>query len=84
MRALLERGAAKDALRASLPNFSIGPTPRCCHEARDVTAAEWARGFPEQGWVNIKGMLLKSIPWKDELPRTAVQLRRDRASKKVL
>ena len=56
-RALLERGAAKDA-RASLRKFlDWTETPRW-HEARDVTAAEWGRGFPEQDWVNKEALNL--------------------------
>jgi hypothetical protein len=56
-RALLERGAAKDA-RASLRKFlDWTETPRW-HEARDVTAAEWGRGFPDQGWVNKEALHL--------------------------
>ena len=56
-RALLERGAAKDA-RASLRKFlDWTETPRW-HEVRDVTAAEWGRGFPDQGWVNKEALHL--------------------------
>jgi hypothetical protein len=56
-RALIERGAAKDA-RASLRKFlDWTETPRW-HEARDVTAAEWGRGFPDQGWVNTEALRL--------------------------
>lgn len=55
--ALLEHGAAKDA-RASLRKFlDWTETPRW-HEARDVTAAEWGRGFPEQAWVNTEALRL--------------------------
>ena len=50
-RALLERGA--DAgVRASLRKFLDWCEQPRWHEARDVTAAEWARGFPERGWIN--------------------------------
>ncbi len=56
-RVLLERGAAKDA-RASLRKFlDWTETPRW-HEARDVTAAQWGRGFPDQGWVNEEALHL--------------------------
>ena len=56
-RALIERGAAKDA-RASLRKFlDWTETPRW-HEAREVTAAEWGRGFPDQGWVNKEALHL--------------------------
>jgi hypothetical protein len=48
---LLRRGADKD-LRASLRKFiDWCETPRW-HAARDVTAVEWGRGFPERNWVN--------------------------------
>jgi hypothetical protein len=50
-RALLARGAATD-VRASLRKFLDWCDEPRWHEARDVTAAEWARGFPERGWVN--------------------------------
>ena len=50
-RALLERGA--DAgVRASLRKFLDWCEQPRWHEARDVTAAEWAREFPERGWIN--------------------------------
>jgi hypothetical protein len=54
---LLERGAAK-GIRASLRKFLDWiPTPHW-HEARDVTAAEWGRGFPETKWVNGEALRL--------------------------
>lgn len=54
---LLERGAAKE-VRASLRKFLDWiETPRW-HEARNVTAAEWGRGFPEKKWVNNKALQL--------------------------
>jgi hypothetical protein len=56
-RTLLERGAAKDA-RASLRKFLDWIENPRWHEAREVTAAEWARGFPEQGWVNTAALPL--------------------------
>jgi ankyrin repeat protein len=50
-RRLLELGASTTA-RASLRKFlDWRETPRW-HEARDVTPLEWARTFPDQGWVN--------------------------------
>jgi hypothetical protein len=56
-RALLARGASPD-LRATLRKFlDWCETPRW-HETRDVTAAEWGRGFPEKGWVNLEGLRL--------------------------
>lgn len=56
-RALLERGAAKDA-RANLRKFLDWTESPYWHEARDVTAAEWGRGFPDQGWVNKEALHL--------------------------
>jgi len=56
-RGLLERRAAKEA-RASLRKFLDWTENPRWHEARDVTAAEWARGFPEQGWVNTDALPL--------------------------
>jgi hypothetical protein len=50
-RLLLERGAST-ALRASLRKFLDWRAEPGWHEARDVTAAEWAAGFPETNWVN--------------------------------
>ncbi len=56
-RALLDRGAVKD-VRASLRKFlDWTDTPRW-HEARDVTAADWGRGFPDQDWVNKEALKL--------------------------
>jgi len=56
-RRLLERGAAKET-RASLRKFLDWTENPRWHEARDVTAAEWARGFPEQRWVNTEALPL--------------------------
>ena len=57
MRALLEHGASKD-IRASLRKFLDWiPNPHW-HEARNVTAAEWGRGFPEKRWVNTEALQL--------------------------
>jgi hypothetical protein len=53
----LQRGASKDA-RASLRKFLDWIEEPRWHEAGDVTAAEWARGFPDQGWVNGKALRL--------------------------
>jgi hypothetical protein len=50
-RALLEGGAIKDT-RASLRKFLDWIENPHWHEARNVTAAEWGRGFPERSWVN--------------------------------
>ena len=54
---LLEQGAAKDA-RASLRKFLDWIANPHWHEARDVTAAEWGRGFPEKRWVNTNTLQL--------------------------
>jgi hypothetical protein len=56
-RMLLQRGASKDA-RASLRKFLDWIEEPRWHEAGDVTAAEWARGFPDQSWVNGKALRL--------------------------
>jgi hypothetical protein len=56
-RLLLQNGAAKDA-RASLRKFLDWVEEPRWHEARNVTAAEWARGFPDQGWANGKALRL--------------------------
>jgi hypothetical protein len=50
-RALLEGGAIKDT-RANLRKFLDWIENPHWHEARNVTAAEWGRGFPERSWVN--------------------------------
>ena len=55
--ALLERGARKDA-RASLRKFIDWIEKPHWHEAHDVTAAEWGRGFPEENWVNTEALRL--------------------------
>jgi hypothetical protein len=56
-RLLLRNGASKDA-RASLRKFLDWVEEPRWHEARDVTAAEWARGFPDQSWANAKALRL--------------------------
>ena len=56
-RRLLERGATKDA-RASLHKFLDWTEDPRWHEVRDVTVAEWGRGFPEKNWVNSKALQL--------------------------
>lgn len=56
-RRLLARGAST-AVRASLRKFlDWRETPRW-HEARNVTAAEWGRTFPEKDWVNAEALQL--------------------------
>jgi hypothetical protein len=54
---LLERGADREA-KASLRKFLDWTENPRWHEARNVTAAEWARGFPEQRWVNREALRL--------------------------
>ena len=54
---LLERGARRDT-RASLRKFLDWIASPHWHEARDVTAAEWGRGFPEKDWVNTEALRL--------------------------
>jgi hypothetical protein len=56
-RVLLARGASP-TIRATVRKFlDWCETPRW-HEARDVTPAEWAHGFPEQKWVNPEAVRL--------------------------
>lgn len=56
-RKLLERGAST-SVRVSLRKFlDWCDTPRW-HEARDVSPAEWAKGFPEKGWINLEALRL--------------------------
>jgi hypothetical protein len=54
-RELLRRGASTE-VRANLRKFLDWCEEPRWHEARNVTAAEWARGFPEQGWVNTRAL----------------------------
>ena len=56
-RALLHRGASP-TVRANLRKFLDWREEPGWHVARDVTAAEWARGFPDQGWVNEPALRL--------------------------
>ena len=56
-RALLERGADKEA-RASLRKFLDWIETPHWHEARNVTAAEWGREFPEKNWINTEALRL--------------------------
>lgn len=48
---LLRRGAATD-VRASLRKYMDWCERPRWHEARNVTPAEWARTFPDPGWMN--------------------------------
>ena len=63
-RALLERGASP-TVRATLRRFLDWREVPAWHLARDVTPAEWARGFPDQGWVNKPALRL--LPSADRL-----------------
>lgn len=55
---MLARGADVNA-RATIDAEGFGGyTPPRWHEARDVTAADWGRGFPEPGWVNAAALRL--------------------------
>src|SRR5947208_12009439 len=54
---MLARGASTD-VRASLRKFLDWCESPRWHEARDVTAAEWGRGFPEKNWVNTEVLRL--------------------------
>ena len=54
---LLARGAVTD-VRATLRKFLDWCENPRWHEARDVTAAEWAGGFPERMWVNADALRL--------------------------
>lgn len=56
-RVLLGHGARRD-VRASLRKFLDWIEEPRWHVARDVTAAEWGRGFPDQGWVNGQALRL--------------------------
>lgn len=56
-RALLELGATKST-RASLRKFLDWIETPHWHEARNVTPAEWGRGFPEKNWVNSEVLQL--------------------------
>jgi hypothetical protein len=56
-RTLLERGARRD-VRASVRKFLDWIANPYWYEARDVTAAEWGRSFPEKGWVNTEALRL--------------------------
>ena len=56
-RLLLQHGASK-AARASLRKFLDWVEEPRWHEARDVTALQWARGLPDQSWANGKALRL--------------------------
>lgn len=54
---LLERGAST-TVRASLRKFLDWCETPSWHEVRNVTPAEWAQTFPDQGWVNSEALRL--------------------------
>lgn len=56
-RTLLARGA-DPSIRCNLRKFLDWCAEPRWHEARDVTAAEWARTFPDQSWVNVAAVRL--------------------------
>jgi len=56
-RSLIEEGAAKNT-RASLRKFLDWIENPHWHEAHNVNAAEWGRGFPEKIWVNPEALRL--------------------------
>jgi hypothetical protein len=56
-RRLLERGASM-TVRASLRKFLDWCDAPAWHEAHNVTPAEWARTFPDKGWVNAEALRL--------------------------
>jgi hypothetical protein len=56
-RALLDRGAAPGH-RATLGKFLDWCENPRWHVASEVTPADWGRGFPEKGWVNVEALQL--------------------------
>jgi ankyrin repeat protein len=61
-RKLLDRGASP-AIHTTLRKFLDWCETPGWHEASEVTAAEWGRGFPEQSWVNKEAIhLLENSP----------------------
>ena len=60
-RTLLGRGAKPD-LRATLRKFLDWCDEPRWHEARNVTAAEWARTFPERSWINEQALEMIPTP----------------------
>lgn len=59
-RKLLERGASI-TVRASLRKFLDWCERPAWHVARDVTPTQWARTFPDQGWVNADALKLVEL-----------------------
>ena len=56
-RSLLHRGASPE-LRASLRKFLDWRDEPGWHEASNVNPGEWARDFPERGWVSVESLEL--------------------------
>ena len=59
-RALLDRGAARDA-RSNLRKFLDWREQPGWHVARDATPADWGRSFPERDWVNPAALTLLDV-----------------------
>jgi hypothetical protein len=57
LQSLLARGASTDT-RASLHKFLDWRESPFWHEARNVTAVEWGRGFPDPTWVSAEALRL--------------------------
>jgi hypothetical protein len=55
LQSLLDRGASTD-IRASLHKFLDWREDPFWHEARNVTALEWGRGFPDPSWVSREAL----------------------------
>jgi hypothetical protein len=55
--ALLEKGADR-IMRANLRRFLDWRETPAWHVAQNVTPAQWARGFPDQSWVDTKVLQL--------------------------
>lgn len=60
-RALLARGASRE-VRATMRKFLDWQETPAWHEARNVTALEWGRGFPERNWVNSVALQVLDDP----------------------
>jgi len=56
-RALLQQGASP-SVSTNLRKFLDWIEKPGWHEARNVTAAEWANTFPEKSWVNVEALQL--------------------------
>lgn len=58
--ALLAHGASRD-VRVSLRKFLDWQETPGWHEAREVTPAEWGRGFPQRSWVNSTALQILEV-----------------------